>query len=232
MDLGLNIWDNCLDSHLVIALQAMLTSTNIKSSMQKLPSKRTPGTPGTSPKKTRARTTHIPEPHETELKLPETDGWLTRNETSDMLRCSLQTLKNYEARDMLHPRHALRKDRTGAERVMLVYDPKELAQLPSKKPGGPNELVREPGELAARAFEMFRQGCLLDEVVIELRETPERVDYLHERWLDHTKARYVITPEAKKVLEQLVGAFASVTELVELIQKKMTDIPVSMAAHP
>ena len=141
-----------------------------------------------------------------------------------MLRCSLQTLKNYEARDMLHPRHAVRKDRTGAERVMLVYDPKELAQLPSKKPGGPNELVREPGELAARAFEMFREGHLLDEVVIELRETPERVDYLHERWLDHTKARYVITPEAKKIFEQLVGPFAGVAELIELFEKKLAEL--------
>ena len=200
--------------------------------MQKHPSKKTANAgPGrvqalqkSPPRKAQASkktVSETPEVDETPPKLPETDGWLTRNETSDMLRCSLQTLKNYETRGLLHPRHALRRDRTGADRVMLVYDPKELTKLPSKKPGGPSEFVREPGELAARAFEMFRHGCLLDEVVIELRETPERIDYLHERWLDHTKARYVITPEAKKVFEQLVGPFTGVTELLGLFEEKL-----------
>lgn len=139
-----------------------------------------------------------------------------------MLSCSLQTLKNYEARGLLHPRHALRKDRTKAERVMLVYDPKELALLPSKKTGAPREMIREPGEQAARVFEMLREGRGLDEIVIELRETPERIDYLNERWLEQTNERYVITPAARKALVQLVGApFKDVTELVELVAKKL-----------
>ena len=201
----------------------MYASTNIKGSMQNNhPSKKgTSRLPGRSPASRKVITTAEGNDEEA-IKVPETNDWLTRNETSDMLRCSLQTLKNYEARGLLHPLHALRSDRTGAERTMLVYDPKELAKLPSKKPGGPKDLVREPGEVAARAFEMFRGGCLLDEVVIDLRETPERIDYLHERWLDHTKARYVITPEAKKSFEQLVGPFAGVTELIELIEKKLS----------
>lgn len=201
----------------------MLTSTNNKGSMRKPPSKKTAGTAGTPAKKKRTpAVSDSPEPHEPEVKLPETDGWLTRNETSDVLRCSLQTLKNYEARGLLHPRHAARKDRMKAERMMLVYDPKELAELPAKKPGGPREAIREPGEQAARVFEMLREGRELDEIVIEMRETPERIDYLHERWLEQTKARYVITPEAKKAFEQLVGAtFKDVTELVELLAQKL-----------
>ena len=165
----------------------------------------------------------VPEPsgQQPEVKLPDTDGWLTRNEASDVLRCSLQTLKNYEARGLLHSKHALRKDRTKAERMMLVYDPKELAALPTKT-GGPQEAIREPGEQAARVFEMLREGRELDEIVIELRETPERIDYLNERWLEQTKARHVITPEAKKAFEQIVGgSFKDVTELVELVTKKL-----------
>lgn len=225
--LSLNIWDNHLDTHLAIALQAMLTSTTIKSSMRKSTSKKTPGTPGTSAKKKQESAADTPDPRQSEVKLPETDGWLTRNETSDVLRCSLQTLKNYEARGLLHPRHARRNDRTGAERVMLVYDPKELAALPAKKPGGPREAVREPGEQAARVFELLREGRELDEIVIEMRETPERIDYLHERWLEQTKARYVITPEAKKAFEQIVGPFKDVTELVELVSKKLTPAPTT-----
>lgn len=197
----------------------MLTTTIAKSSMRKPSLKKIPGTPGTPPKKM-----PVPEPSDppSEVKLPDTDGWLTRNEASDVLRCSLQTLKNYEARGLLHPRHALRKDRTKAERMMLVYDPKELAALPTKKSGGPHEAIREPGEQAARVFEMLREGRELDEIVIELRETPERIDYLNERWLEQTKERYVITPEAKKAFEQIVGgSFKDVTELVELVTKKL-----------
>jgi hypothetical protein len=195
----------------------MFTSTNIKGSMRKQASKRTRGTP---PKKTGL---HAAESPAAEVKLPDTDGWLTRNEASDVLRCSLQTLKNYESRNILHPRHAVRRDRTQAERMMLVYSPKELAALPSRNGGGqPRLAIREPGEQAARAFEMFRQGQPLDEVVIELRETPDRIDHLHDRWLEQTHTRHVITPEAKRALEQLVGAaFKDVTELVEMLAKKL-----------
>lgn len=137
----------------------------------------------------------------------------------------MQTLKNYEARELLHPRYALRRDRTGTERTMLVYNPKELAELPAKKPGGPRDAIRESGERAARAFELFRDSWELDAIVVELREDPDTIDQLHERWLDQTKARYVITVEAKKTLEELVGAFQSVTELVELIAKKLAAKP-------
>lgn len=152
------------------------------------------------------------------IKLPKTDGWLTRNEATDVLRCSPQTLKNYEDRSMLHPQRAVRKDRSGIERVMIVYNPKELAELPARNPGGqPRVAVREPGEQAARAFELFRQGWALDEIVIELRETPDRIDQLHEHWLDHTRARLVITPEAKKAFESAVGPFESVTDLLERV---------------
>ena len=188
--------------------------------MRKAASKRTPRT---QRKQMQEPRTLAPESSEQALKIPETSDWLTRNETSDVLRCSLQTLKNYESRNLLHPRQAVRRDRTGAERMMLVYSPKELAGLPSKNGAGPRIAIREPGEQSARAFEMFRQGQPLDEVVIELRETPDRIDYLHERWLGQTCARHVITPEARKALEQLVGEpFKDVTEFVELLTKKLT----------
>jgi hypothetical protein len=143
---------------------------------------------------------------------------MTRNESSDLLGVSTQTLMNYERRGDLHPQHVMRPDSNGVSRRTIVYDPKELAKLPRyKRPVA----TREPGEVAAQSFELFRQGLALDEVVIALRETPDKVDQLNERWLDQTKARYVITPEAQKALEQLVGAFTSVTELVELITKKL-----------
>ena len=199
----------------------MFTSTTITGSMRKTLSKKTQAP---AKKKTDALPPNALQPQDPEVKLPETDGWLTRNEATDVLRCSPQTLKNYEHRDLLHPRHAVRRDRSGGDRTMLVYNPKELAELPFRNGGGqPRIAVRDPGEQAARAFELFRQDWDLDQVVIELRETPDRIDQLHEHWLDQTKARYVLTPEARKTLEQLIGdTFKSVTELVELLTKKLT----------
>lgn len=111
---------------------------------------------------------------------------------------------------------------------MLVYNPEEMAKLPTRSGAGqPLIAVREPGEQAARVFEMLRQGRPLDDIVIELRETPDRVDYLHERWLEQTQARHVITPEARKALEQLVGPFNDVTELVTLVQERYSPYVIS-----
>lgn len=153
-------------------------------------------------------------------KLTDLGGWLTRNEVCDMLKVSPQTIQNYESRKLLNPLHGLRKDRTGLERVMLVYNPTELAALPSRTGAGlPRIDARAPGEQAAQAFQAFREGKPLDLIVIELRETPDRIDYLHERWLDQTKARHVITPTVKQALEEMLGEFKSVTELVELQAK-------------
>ena len=189
-------------------------------STNKVPSKRTLAR---STKKTRVEVPLPEKDAELAANLPETDGWLTRNEATSLLRCSPQTLKNYEERGLLHPRHALRRDGKGADRTLIVYNPKELSGLPVRTGGGqPRIEVREPGEQAARAFELFRKGCDLDEVVIELRETPERIDQLHDHWLEQTKARYVINPEAKKLLEQMLGEFKSVTEMVELIAGKLS----------
>ena len=155
-------------------------------------------------------------------KLADTDGWLTRNEVCDTLRCSPQTVKNYEERGLLKPRNAIRKDRLGSDRSMLVYNPKEIAALPARNPGGePRVDVRAPGELAARAFELFRENKDLAEVIIELRENPDRIDHLYERWLDYSRGRYVITPQAKTALEGHLGKFEGVADLIEIVGRVM-----------
>jgi hypothetical protein len=79
--------------------------------------------------------------------------------------------------------------------------------------------VREPNELSGAAFDLFRAGTKLEEVVSELRVTPEEVERLHEKWLDLGGARLVIAGAAKEDLETIVGPFDSVTELVEKVAK-------------
>ena len=79
--------------------------------------------------------------------------------------------------------------------------------------------VREPNEFSARAFDLFRAGRKLEEIVSELRTTPEEIERLYEKWLDLGGARLVITAPAKEALAKIVGPFDSVTDLVELVQK-------------
>lgn len=158
------------------------------------------------------------EPKVPASKLPDTSHWLTRNEASDMLTVSQQTLANYERRGDLHPRQAYRRDGRGVEHLVIVYDPRELTKLASKLR---RHLVlpRDPGEMAARAFELFREGRSMEEVVVELRLQPDQVRELNDKWLDMGGAHLVITPLAKEALEKIVGPFSSVTELVERVEK-------------
>lgn len=69
---------------------------------------------------------------------------------------------------------------------------------------------RSQGEITARAFEMFREGGTDEDVVIELRETIDHVQYLREKWMEATAASWVISPVAREVLAKLVGRFDSV----------------------
>jgi hypothetical protein len=142
-------------------------------------------------------------------RVADTRRWLTRKEASDMLSCSAATLVNYDRRGTLHPQYAYRSDGRGHSVRQLIYDPAELAKL---QPRVRRALARDPGEIAARAFEMFRDGQTLAEVVVALRSTPEAVEYLREKWLDMGGADLVINPVVKEELEKVVGVFASVVE--------------------
>ena len=130
---------------------------------------------------------------------------------------STQTLKNYEIRGDLHPRRARRRDARGHEQLVVVYSPKELSKLPR---GRGLSFPREPQELNARAYELFEQGKSVREAVIALRETSDTVRDLRSRWLDDDGADIVITAEARKALETVVGPFEDVTELVTLLTTK------------
>jgi hypothetical protein len=148
-------------------------------------------------------------------KVPETRDWLTRNEASDMLSCSSQTLANYERKGLLHPQHAYRPDGRGAEHRVIVYNPHELTKLAGKLHR--HILARDPGELAGRAYEMYDEGRSEREIVRELRLTPDAVQVLHDKWLDGGGADRVVTPSAWEALEGTIGLFKSVTELVECV---------------
>lgn len=149
---------------------------------------------------------------------PDTSNWLTRYQVVQVAGIGMSTLISYEKRGLLHPRRVYRQDTRGAERSFRVYDPDEVLKLPRRERVS---MGRSAGETTAQAFELFREGKTHEEVVIELRETLERVEELHEKWMYATNASRVLGAAAWEALERLVGPFASVTDLVDKLQARL-----------
>ena len=149
---------------------------------------------------------------------PDTSNWLTRFEVVEVSGIGLSTIPALERRGVLHPRRAYRRDTRGAERMVVVYDPDEVARLPRR--GRPSS-DRSPGETTARAFELFREGRTDEEVIIELRETVERIQELREKWDTAGGSHWVISPVAREALEKFVGPFNGVTDLIEKLTLKL-----------
>lgn len=146
---------------------------------------------------------------------PDTSNWWTRSEVAQFAGIGISTVIAHEKRGRLHPQYQCRPDTRGAERRTTLYDPDEVRKLPRRER---IVLGRSEGETTARAFELFREGKTDEDVVIELRETFERIDELRDKWMTASAARRVITPAAWEALERLLGPFSDVTELVTKLQ--------------
>ena len=152
---------------------------------------------------------------------PDTRDWLTRSEAADMLACSGQTLANYERKGTLRPQYAYRPDGRGVEHRVIVYNPHELKKLAIRmnRPGVTSP--RHAGEITARTFELIEEGRSGREIIRELRLTVEELRELREKWRDEGGSELIISPEAKERLEQIVGPFSDVTQLVELVASEL-----------
>ncbi len=148
--------------------------------------------------------------------------WLTRNEASDLLGVSVQTIMKHERADRLHPRIVRRTMGNNAQRDVYVLDPFELLALPRR---GRIMITDDPDELCARAFELMDRGMNKREIVIELRVSITRVVDLYEQWLDAGGSEMVVGKEARKAIEAAIGPFQTVTELAERIAAKMAPAP-------
>jgi hypothetical protein len=150
-------------------------------------------------------------------KEPDTSNWFTRDKVAQVAGIGISTVVAHEKHGRLNPRRVYRRDTRGADRPTLVYDPMEVLKLPRRE----RVLARSPGETTARAFELFRDGRTLEDVVIELRETFDLIRELHEQWLDASGAAHVISPMAWEALARLVGPFASVTDLLAQLEERL-----------
>ncbi len=160
-------------------------------------------------------------------------GWLDRKQTSDLLGVSLQTVANLERRGKLTPRQDWRTYVNGARHQVAVYDPMEVANARS----GIASAIRTPGEMTARAFEMFEEGRTIIDVVIALRETHPVIEDLRLRWNESGGEARVISPVAWAHLEKIFGSFKTVAELVARIDARVaasgptTSVPAHSIAH-
>ena len=137
--------------------------------------------------------------------------WLTATEAADMAGVSYNTIVNWVNAGRLHPQKQMRRLPNGHHREIKVFNLAELLKFIRRR--GPDE----HGEVAARAFELFQEGRQLREVVIALRQTPERIEQLHDQWVDSGGSELVITPVAKRELERLLGPFVGVADVVERV---------------
>lgn len=154
------------------------------------------------------------EPPPIEKNIPELDGWLTRDETADILGIGHQTVVSWEMSGRLHPKRVYRSAKDGTQRATYLYDPREIARMPSaRRPHG-----KTAGEVASRAFSMFADGKSQAEVVIMICEPPEKVRQLHDEWRDMGGMDFVITPIAKSLLEGCLGKIESLSDLVERVK--------------
>lgn len=145
----------------------------------------------------------------------DTSTWLTCAEAADLLGRSPNTIRNWERRGRLHPVRVERRNAAGGPGAVLVYDPAELGRLPRRKPD-PGQ--SDPGEIAARAFEMFDEGRSARQVVVALRVPPESADELREWWEAQGGSDVVLTPGAHAALEEVVGPFVGLAGLLDAVR--------------
>lgn len=149
-------------------------------------------------------------------KQVDTSTWLTANQVVDMLGVAHDTVKGWERRGMLHPQMARRQLSNGASREVRVYDPHEVARIPKRRIV---QVPNDPGEIAARAFELMDAGKSIREIVMALRETPAKVAELHDQWMIMGGGDIVIGAVATEELVRLVGPFDGVAGLVERLKE-------------
>lgn len=158
----------------------------------------------------------------------DTSTWLTCREAADLLRVSENTIRAWGRRrddkdgrriPILSPLRVKRPHPSGATREVDVYDPQQLAAIAARRRSPVT--INSQGEVAARAFEMFDRGEPLREIVVQLRELPERVAELHEQWMSLGGADLVIGATARAELARFLGDFSDVADLVDRVRDRL-----------
>jgi hypothetical protein len=141
----------------------------------------------------------------------DTSGWLTRAQAIDLLGVSMNSIRRWEAEGILHVQFAMRD----SAREVAVIDPRELCRVPRRHR---TPIPNEEGELCARVFEMLDDGMTVREIVINTRETSQRIEGIRDNWLDAGGADLVVSKEARAEYERITGKpLRRMSDLVETL---------------
>ena len=128
-----------------------------------------------------------------------------------MLGVSNRALLTHERHGRIVVSWIVQADAMGRLRQTPVYPLDGVLKLPRKDP---HPTPENPDELTARAFELFEQGKSLREVIILLRATKDKIEKLHEDWLDVGGAAMILSDANRKALEAKFGPLESAEDLV------------------
>jgi hypothetical protein len=143
--------------------------------------------------------------------------WLTHTEAADLVGVSYNTVAHWARRGLLQPQKERRTLTNGTVREVTVFDINTVLKVARRRnPNDAND-ANAIGETAALAFEMFEEGAPVRKVVIKLRQSPERVEALHDQWVNGGGSELVLNPVAQRELERLVGPFDGVADLVQRV---------------
>jgi len=99
-------------------------------------------------------------------------GWLIRKQVAKRLGIAENSVKRRDGIDF----NPVQRGR------FFFYDPAEVERYAEQH--GPKRATQPDGEIAARAFELFKAGKDFRDVVIELRQPPTRVRELFREYTD------------------------------------------------
>jgi hypothetical protein len=123
------------------------------------------------------------------------DDFLTRGEVAMLLRVSIATVRRLQGKD-LHPR----RDESG----LYLFDPEEVKALRARRPPPPEpRACRDPDQVGAEAFLLFRDGVDARDVVIALKRPPREIAMFYADW-ERMGHAIVISDEVHTQLERMV----------------------------
>jgi hypothetical protein len=149
-----------------------------------------------------------------EARLPDPPpGWMTRNEAAELLFVSHNTIVEWQRKGLIAS--TIARSRTGNHETHY-YNPDELRRVPRRANRfiGPNS----PGEIAARVFELLRDGLSVAEVVIEARVEPAIVEDLRQQWLESNEHALLVPERERDEIERLLGNEVEVRTAAELVK--------------
>jgi hypothetical protein len=133
------------------------------------------------------------------------------------------TVRRLQGRE-LHPRRS-------PEGVYL-FDPNEVEEARGRRPPPPDCVeCPGPGELAAEAFKLFREGVDVRDAVIALRRPPTVVEVLYADW-ERLGDMFFVSPQIRFILGQMTRDDLLDSRILDGIEDDSPEALYDFVSHP